>query len=108
MRNDCLNALYNEPLSRVVWMLPARDLMYFRMRRGWGIRDPWGWAWIAGPLAGPLVPPPPMASTAIASEISGKPGDGPFIDATKYALSGVRMNGSVGSSGSANRLAATR
>lgn len=55
VRNDCLNALYNDPLSRVVWMLPARYLMYFRMRRGWGIRDPWGWAWIARELAGPLV-----------------------------------------------------
>lgn len=54
VRNDCLNALYNDPLSRVMWMLPARYFMYFRMRRGWRIRDPWGWAWIARELAGPI------------------------------------------------------
>jgi GT2 family glycosyltransferase len=46
-RNDCLNALYNDPFPRVLWMVPARFLLYFRMRRGWGIQDPWGWAWIA-------------------------------------------------------------
>jgi GT2 family glycosyltransferase len=46
-RNDCLNALYNDPFPRVLWTLPARFLRYFRMRRGWGIDDPWGWAWIA-------------------------------------------------------------
>jgi GT2 family glycosyltransferase len=46
-RNDCLNALYNDPFPRVLWTLPARFLLYFRMRRGWDIRDPWGWAWLA-------------------------------------------------------------
>jgi GT2 family glycosyltransferase len=54
VRNDCLNALYNDPLPRVLWTVPARYLLYFRMRRGWGIRDPWGWLWIAGELAGPI------------------------------------------------------
>jgi GT2 family glycosyltransferase len=49
-RNDCLNALYNEPLSRVVWLVPARLALYFRMRRAWGIEDPWGWAWIVREL----------------------------------------------------------
>ena len=53
-RNDCLNALYNEPLSRLVWMLPARMFLYFRMRRHWRIRDPWGWAWIARDVASNL------------------------------------------------------
>ena len=53
-RNDCLNALFNDPLPRVLWTLPARYFLYFRMRRGWGIHDPWGWAWIARELAGPL------------------------------------------------------
>lgn len=43
-RNDCLFALYNEPLSRVVWLVPARLALYFRMRRAWNIDDPWGWA----------------------------------------------------------------
>jgi GT2 family glycosyltransferase len=47
VRNDCLNALFNDPLSRLCWVLPARYALYFRMRSGWGVRDPWGWAWIA-------------------------------------------------------------
>jgi GT2 family glycosyltransferase len=50
VRNDCLNALYNDPIPRVLWTVPARYLLYFRMRRGWKIRDPWGWLWIAGEL----------------------------------------------------------
>jgi GT2 family glycosyltransferase len=45
-RNDCLNALYNDPLHRVAWLLPARLLLYFVMRREWKIRDPFGWAWV--------------------------------------------------------------
>jgi GT2 family glycosyltransferase len=45
-RNDCLNTLYNDPLTRAAWMLPARFALYFRMRRGWKIDDPWGWAWL--------------------------------------------------------------
>lgn len=53
-RNDCLNALFNNPCPRVLWTLPARYFLYFRMRRNWGIHDPWGWAWIAGELAGPV------------------------------------------------------
>jgi GT2 family glycosyltransferase len=47
-RNDCLMALYNDPLPRLMWMLPARFALYFRMRRGWNIRDPWGGLWLAG------------------------------------------------------------
>jgi len=50
-RNDCLNALYNDPFPRVLWTLPGRFLLYFRMRRGWKIRDPWGWAWLAREVA---------------------------------------------------------
>lgn len=50
-RNDCLMTLYNDPLTRVLWMLPARYALYFRMRRGWKIGDPWGWAWLARDLA---------------------------------------------------------
>jgi GT2 family glycosyltransferase len=45
-RNDCLTALYNEPFSRLAWLLPARLALYFRMRRAWNVDDPWGWAWI--------------------------------------------------------------
>lgn len=51
VRNDCLNALYNDPLSRVLWTVPARFALYFRMRRGWRIHDPWGWIWIAREVA---------------------------------------------------------
>jgi GT2 family glycosyltransferase len=50
VRNDCLNALYNDPVPRVFWTVAARYLLYFRMRHGWRIRDPWGWVWIAREL----------------------------------------------------------
>jgi GT2 family glycosyltransferase len=50
VRNDCLNALYNDPLPRVLWTLPVRYLLYFRMRHGWKIKDPWGWVWVAREL----------------------------------------------------------
>ena len=49
-RNDCLNALYNEPLRRLIWLLPARLALFFRMRRAWQVDDRWGWAWIAREL----------------------------------------------------------
>jgi GT2 family glycosyltransferase len=51
VRNDCLNALYNDPLPRVLWTLPVRYALYFRMRRAWRIHDPWGWLWVARELA---------------------------------------------------------
>lgn len=54
VRNDCLNALYNDPFPRVLWTVPARYLLYFRMRRGWRIPDPWGWLWIARELGSRL------------------------------------------------------
>ena len=50
VRNDCLNAFYNDPLLRVVWTVPLRYLRYFRMRRAWRVQDPWGWLWIARDL----------------------------------------------------------
>ena len=46
-RNDCLTTLYNDPWSRLIWTLPARFALYFRMRRSWKIDDPWGGAWLA-------------------------------------------------------------
>lgn len=55
VRNDCLNALDNDPFPRVLWTVPARYLLYFRMRRAWNIHDPWGWVWVARELASPLV-----------------------------------------------------
>ena len=51
VRNDCLNTLYNDPLTRLVWMLPARFALYFRMRRSWKIADPWGGAWLLRDIA---------------------------------------------------------
>ena len=51
IRNDCLNALYNEPWHRVAWMVPARFALYFKMRRAWGVADPWGWVWVAREVA---------------------------------------------------------
>ena len=50
-RNDCLNALYNEPLRRVVWLVPARLALYFRMRARWGVDDPAGLLWILKEVA---------------------------------------------------------
>jgi GT2 family glycosyltransferase len=50
-RNDCLNALYNEPWHRLIWLLPARLALFFRMRRAWNVDDRWGWAWIVRELA---------------------------------------------------------
>ena len=49
-RNDALHALYNEPVHRLVWLLPARLLLYFKMRRAWRIDDPFGWAWVLSEL----------------------------------------------------------
>lgn len=53
-RNDCLNTLYNDPMTRLVWMLPARIALYFRMRRSWKIDDPWGGAWLVRDIASRL------------------------------------------------------
>jgi hypothetical protein len=50
-RNDCLNAIYNEPLGRMVWLLPARLVLYFRMRKQWKVNDPAGWWWVVKEVA---------------------------------------------------------
>ena len=50
-RNDCLNALYNEPVWRVLWLLPARIALYFKMRSDWRVNDPGGLRWILSQLA---------------------------------------------------------
>jgi GT2 family glycosyltransferase len=50
-RNDCLHALYNEPLSRAVWMVPVRLVVYFRMRRTLNVSDRWGWVGVAREIA---------------------------------------------------------
>ncbi len=50
-RNDCLNALYNEPAWRLLWLLPARIALYFKMRSQWRVNDPAGLRWILSELA---------------------------------------------------------
>jgi len=46
VRNNCLGTLYDEPLPLLAVSLPLRLLLYFRMRRAWGIDDPGGFRWI--------------------------------------------------------------
>jgi GT2 family glycosyltransferase len=55
-RNDCLNAMYNQPIRDVLWMVPARMAMYFRMRRAWRISDPYGWWWVASDVLANAAP----------------------------------------------------
>ena len=50
-RNDCLNTIYNDPIERLCWMLPARVALYFKMRRHWKISDPGGGLWLIRDLA---------------------------------------------------------
>ena len=50
-RNDCLHALYNEPMWRAMWLVPARLALYFRMRSRWGVDDPGGLRWVVSQLA---------------------------------------------------------
>ncbi len=50
-RNDCLNAIFNEPLNRVLWLVPARLALYFRMRTRWGVNDPAGPWWVIREVA---------------------------------------------------------
>src|SRR5262249_21155289 len=45
-RNDILSSIYNDPLTRMAWRVPARMALYFRMRRGWKIHDPGGPWWV--------------------------------------------------------------
>ncbi len=53
-RSDCLMTLYNDPLHRLLWMLPYRFAAYFRMRRGWNIGDPGGARWLAAEIVANL------------------------------------------------------
>ena len=46
VRNNCLGAIYNEPLAMLMFSLPVRLCLYFRMRRAWKIDDPGGFTWI--------------------------------------------------------------
>lgn len=46
IRNDCLAAIYNEPLPLPIVSVPIRLFRYFRLARG--AHDPGGLRWIAG------------------------------------------------------------
>lgn len=45
-RNDCLCALYNDPLAIVCATTAMRLAAYFQMRRGWQVDDPGGFLWV--------------------------------------------------------------
>jgi len=49
VRNDCLGALYNEPLPMLIVSLPIRFARYLRMRRAGGV-ERGGLRWIVGEL----------------------------------------------------------
>jgi GT2 family glycosyltransferase len=51
VRNDCLSALFNEPLPMALISVPLRLRRYRRMARSGGIADPDGLRWIVGELA---------------------------------------------------------
>lgn len=51
IRNDCLNALYNEPLARAAVSIPVRLWNFTRMARGIPGGDRGGLRWIVGELA---------------------------------------------------------
>ncbi|HET7694621.1 MAG TPA: glycosyltransferase [Vicinamibacterales bacterium] len=50
IRNDCLNALYNEPAPRAIVSIPIRLLNFRRMAAGIPGGDPHGLAWIVREL----------------------------------------------------------
>jgi GT2 family glycosyltransferase len=51
IRNDCLCALYNEPLAMMIVTVPVRIARYVLMRRKGRIDDPGGMQWIVSELA---------------------------------------------------------
>ena len=51
IRNDCLSALYNEPLLMAVLTVPVRLARYVTMRRHGQVADPGGLRWILSGLA---------------------------------------------------------
>jgi len=54
IRNDCLSALYNEPLPMLVITVPVRLARYAAMRRHGRVHDPGGLRWIVGGLIAAL------------------------------------------------------
>jgi len=54
IRNDCLSALYNEPLPMLVITVPIRLARYAAMCRHGSVDDPGGLRWIVGGLVAAL------------------------------------------------------
>lgn len=50
VRNDCLSAIYNEPLPMLLVTVPVRLARYVTMRRHGGASDPGGLRWILAEL----------------------------------------------------------
>jgi GT2 family glycosyltransferase len=51
IRNDCLGAMFHQPILLAIVMVPMRLARYVRMCRLGGVRDPGGLLWILGQLA---------------------------------------------------------
>jgi GT2 family glycosyltransferase len=54
IRNDCLGAMFNQPLAMALVTVPARLSRYVRMRRLGKVHDPGGLFWIVGQLVAQL------------------------------------------------------
>jgi GT2 family glycosyltransferase len=54
VRNDCLSALYNEPMAMMLVSVPIRVARYVIMRRQGRVVDPGGMQWIVKELIGHL------------------------------------------------------
>ena len=54
VRNDCLSALYNEPLPMAIVTVPIRVARYAAMRRHGQVNDPGGLRWVMGDLIASL------------------------------------------------------
>jgi len=50
IRNDCLGAMFNQPILVALVTVPMRLARYGQMRRLGRVRDPWGLFWIIGQL----------------------------------------------------------
>jgi GT2 family glycosyltransferase len=50
IRNDCLGAMFNQPIPMALVTVPRRLGRYLRMRSVRKVRDPWGPFWIVGQL----------------------------------------------------------
>ena len=54
IRNDCLGAMFNQPMLLALVTVPRRLARYVGMCRLGKVRDPWGLFWIVGQLLGHL------------------------------------------------------